>query len=262
MIRAIDHIVILVTDLDAAIADYRALGFTVVPGGEHTDGNTHNALIAFADDSYLELIAFKREAPDHRWSRHIALGEGIVDFALLPDAIEADLAIARSQGLDIEGPFPGGRLRLDGQRIEWQLGSPTTPDMPFLCADVTPRALRVPDGEAQQHANRATGIAELVVAVQDAAESALRYRALLDRSPDQAVQAQLASTNARAFAVGTALIILEGPDAEAGQNELVAKRLATRGEGACALRLRIQNGIEPVPFDVARLHGAQLSWAV
>ena len=40
MIRAIDHIVILVADLAAASADYAALGFTVTPGGEHTGGQT------------------------------------------------------------------------------------------------------------------------------------------------------------------------------------------------------------------------------
>ena len=31
---SIDHIVIAVADLDAAIRDYTALGFTVLPGGE------------------------------------------------------------------------------------------------------------------------------------------------------------------------------------------------------------------------------------
>ena len=52
MIRAIDHIVILVNDLQAAIDDYAALGFSVAPGGTHADGATHNALIIFADDTY------------------------------------------------------------------------------------------------------------------------------------------------------------------------------------------------------------------
>ncbi|PMP81392.1 MAG: VOC family protein, partial [Roseiflexus castenholzii] len=62
MITCIDHIVILVRDLLAAIDDYTALGFTVTPGGVHADGATHNALVAFVDGGYLELIAFRREA--------------------------------------------------------------------------------------------------------------------------------------------------------------------------------------------------------
>lgn len=84
MIQAIDHLVILVSDLAEAIEDYEALGFHVAPGGEHTDGATHNALISFADGTYLELLAFRRDAPTHRWWRHTASGEGLIDFACCP----------------------------------------------------------------------------------------------------------------------------------------------------------------------------------
>lgn len=71
-------------DLTRASADYQRAGFTVTPGGEHTSGGTHNALLAFADGTYFELIAFKE--PDrpqaHRWwSRHARV-EGLIDFAL------------------------------------------------------------------------------------------------------------------------------------------------------------------------------------
>src|SRR5436190_10388386 len=107
MIRALDHIVILVHDLAVASADYAALGFTVTPGGEHTGGATHNALVVFADDTYLELIAFLQPAPQHNWWHHVAAGEGLIDFALLPGAIEADIATARERGLPIDGPTAG-----------------------------------------------------------------------------------------------------------------------------------------------------------
>ena len=56
MIRQIDHIVILVNELEQAIADYTGLGFTVVRGGDHPGGATHNALVVFADGAYFELI--------------------------------------------------------------------------------------------------------------------------------------------------------------------------------------------------------------
>jgi catechol 2,3-dioxygenase-like lactoylglutathione lyase family enzyme len=183
MIKGIDHVVILVRDLDQAVANYKELGFNVTPGGEHTDGATHNALVAFADGSYLELIAFKRAAPEHRWWRH-ALNvardsEGLIDFALLPTAIESDIAAARQRGLDYKGPFPGGRQRPDGVEIRWQTGQPTTPDLPFLCGDITPRTLRVPSGPAWVHPNGITGIDTLIVIVRDVEESAGRYQALL-----------------------------------------------------------------------------------
>jgi hypothetical protein len=68
MLRSIDHLVIVVRDLQQAAKDYQELGFTVVPGGKHPVGS-HNVLISFADGSYLELIAFYRDAFDHRWWR-------------------------------------------------------------------------------------------------------------------------------------------------------------------------------------------------
>src|SRR5439155_691104 len=58
MLRQLDHVAMVVRDLDSATDDYRRRGFTVTPGGEHADGLTHNALIPFADGSYLELVAF------------------------------------------------------------------------------------------------------------------------------------------------------------------------------------------------------------
>ncbi|MCZ7542488.1 MAG: VOC family protein [Anaerolineae bacterium] len=157
---AIDHVVILVDHLAAAMADYAALGFTVVEGGAHATGMSHNALIALADGSYLELIAFtdpaartspKLSAIDRRFLRRGEGGEGLVGWALLPTDIAADLDAARGRGLALAGPTPGGRTRPDGAQVRWQTGVPETLDLPFLCADVTPRNIRVPDGPARVH---------------------------------------------------------------------------------------------------------------
>jgi hypothetical protein len=66
MFKAVDHFVVVVADLETAIRNYTTAGFTVVRGGRHNIG-THNALIAFADGSYLELIAFLNPAGGHPW---------------------------------------------------------------------------------------------------------------------------------------------------------------------------------------------------
>jgi Glyoxalase-like domain len=60
LLTRLDHLVILVNDLDLAAADYERLGFTVTPGGEHADGLTRNALIPFDDGFYFKLVS----APD------------------------------------------------------------------------------------------------------------------------------------------------------------------------------------------------------
>ena len=252
MIHAIDHLVILVRDLDAAIADYTALGFTVTPGGEHADGATHNALVPFADGSYFELIAFRRDAPEHRWWRHAAIGEGLVDFALLPDAIGDDIAQARARGLVYDGPHPGGRVRPDGQQIAWQIGAPPTPDLPFLCADVTPRELRVPGGEAREHANGATGIAELTVTVRDARASAERYHALLGSAP------VVLDDHTVTFGLGATRITLAAPTPDAPADSALRVRLEARGEGPLACALRAGSGTAGALLDTRLAHGVDI----
>lgn len=239
MIRAVDHVVILVNDLDQATADYRALGFNVVPGGEHTGGASHNVLISFADGSYLELIAFRRTAPEHTWWRHMQAGEGLIDVALLPSDIEADLQAARSRGLDLEGPFPGGRLRPDGVRLEWQTGRSLTADLPFFCADVTPRERRVPAGEAHSHPNGAQGLAAITIACQDIATSSARYQALLG------------SGEGPEFALSSTIIRLSS-DAAAQQ------RIAVRGEGPLAISIRVQGQPSIGWLDQQLAHGARI----
>src|SRR5471032_3390681 len=96
----LDHIVIAVGDLAQAMADYRALGFTVLVGGQHPGRTSHNALVVFQDGSYLELIAWQGPAPEERWYRTlVAAGDGFVDFALLPQNTASALDAARARGL-------------------------------------------------------------------------------------------------------------------------------------------------------------------
>ena len=53
MVVSFDHAVIIVSDLDEAIANFESLGFHVQRGG--TTGPVHNALIYFQDGTYIEL---------------------------------------------------------------------------------------------------------------------------------------------------------------------------------------------------------------
>lgn len=186
MTLRLDHLVILVHDLEAAIRDYRALGFRVTPGGVHADGLTHNALIPLADGCYLELIAFV-DPDDPRdnlwgWRRHLAAGGGLIDYCLASDDLEADVARMRARGLNVNGPSEGGRLRPDGTQLRWRSAQiwQTGRALPFLIQDLTPRDWRVPAGEAAQHANGVVGVREVVIAVADLARVATLFAALSD----------------------------------------------------------------------------------
>lgn len=268
MIPGIDHVVILVDDLTRASDTYRSLGFTVTPGGDHSDGITHNALIAFADESYLELLAFKQTAPDHWWWRHTAIGEGLIDWALRTDSIAADIATARENGLGFDGPVVGGRLRPDGQHIAWHTARPSSTDMPFLCADVTPRALRVPDGDACKHVNGVMSIASITIAVASLTTSLSRYQSLLHTNvPGQdniAPEGALLEEGVERIAlpVGTSTIILakpaEGDRTARSQGDRFAmlhQHLSVRGEGAWALTLRTHYGNHSARLDPILTHG-------
>lgn len=253
MTRALDHVVIAVHDLDRTMRDYRALGFTVYPGGQHPGRTSHNALVLLADGAYLELIAWRAPAPQERWWRTLqASGEGLVDFALQTPDATADLAAARSRGLlSLHGPVDGGRVRPDGERLQWSTARHDTPAVPFLCGDITPRRLRVPDDAALlQHANGATGVARLSLVVHDLADTLSRWRALLgDDAGDTAVGTdglQSATVTLTGFQVQ---IFSPAPTPTAGQTTALRlrERLATRGEGLFALALQGTAGAWPEP---------------
>ena len=213
---ALDHVVIAFHDLAHAIDDHRARGFNVLIGGRHPGRTSHNALVVFDDGSYLELIAWTGPGPaPDRWhdllSRH---GEGLMDFALIPEDVPRAIAEASARGLRLEGPVDGGRVRPDGRELKWQTARQDTFDLPFLCGDVTPREWRVPGGEARRHPNGATGIAEVTVAVNDPEISRARYAALLG-------------------------VTLDGPTFTLGSTRItLSPEPRDRGEGPRAITLR------------------------
>ena len=240
----LDHVVIAVSNLAHAMADYRSLGFQVLEGGRHSARESHNALIVFADGAYLELIAWQADNQE-RWYKLLQTdGEGLVDFALLPHDTMAVLGAAQARGLtSLHGPVDGGRTRPDGQVLQWRSARSHTADLPFLCGDITPRHWRVPEDPALcVHANGALGVAGIRVLVRDLATTLARYQALLGPDSDiRRVDDGDGIDRAQIGLVGCALELIS-PSAE-GNNSTPSlapawrQRLANRGEGPCQLRL-------------------------
>lgn len=265
MSLSLDHIVIAVNDLEQTVVDYAALGFHVLRGGEHPGRSTHNALVVFGDGSYLELIAWRSPAPQERWWQQLQRhGEGIVDFALLPPGTAATVAEAAARGLQLEGPLDGGRLRPDGERLHWQTARPATPDLPFLCGDVTPRKLRVPEGGARVHANGALGVSSLAIAVHDLDATLSRYRALLGEGDAVGPAVVLPGSGVRVAVVrigGSSLVLSSPRDPAGGPSGPLAQRLATWGEGPYAFVLRNADAQRSGDaLDAARAHGALIEF--
>jgi len=227
----IDHAVIVTDDIDGAVADWRARGFSVEPGGTHPRGSV-NALISFADGSYIEIIAFPVPQPDFFWWRVLqGDGPGPIDLALLPENLDAALLQAGAAGLGYGPPQDGGRKRPDGEMLVWRTARPEATDLPFFCADVTPRGLRVP--APLRHPNGATGISGISIAVGDLPASARRWQALTGAQTTIAGVLPGLDAAAAFLDLGTTRITLLAP--ERPGRGVVAEHLHRRGEGPFAL---------------------------
>ena len=210
MLLGIDHLVIVVSDLNQAARDFGDLGFTVVAGGRHPVGS-HNVLIPFADGSYLEIIAFYRKAADHRWWDPLQDGERLVDYCLQTDDLRGDTQKLRAAGVDIKDPVPWSRTRPDGYEVKWFLslaGRGHRGVAPFLIEDVTPRHERIP--QQFNHKNGAAGIAKLTVAVGEGSKAGQWYQSVLGVAGKPIEDAAMGATGL-SFTVGPHVLEFVSP---------------------------------------------------
>jgi len=266
---SVDHVVIFVEDLGRASDDYAALGFTIVPGGVHADGLTHNALIPFADGRYLELLALtatwkrrvfralarsgldrvltRRSPLLGRALRRIRSGGGLADFALACSPLGGVVGAG-----EIDGPVTDGRVRPDGQEVSWRLAFPRAAVLPFLIEDVTARHLRVPPNVT--HANGAAGVQALTVATGSFDRSVASYQALLGREPFETV-APIPRSLAVEFRLETVAIRILAP---IGPTHPLRAPLAQRGDGLYGVVLRADRAAN---LDPVRAHRALITLA-
>jgi catechol 2,3-dioxygenase-like lactoylglutathione lyase family enzyme len=243
MITGLDHVIILVNNLNTAIETYRGLGFDVQPGGEHPAFGSHDALIALSDGTYFELVAFRDTALAARtfWSeavRRLGVREGYDGYAVRSDDIAADVQRLRRQGLKIDDPQPGERIRPDGRRVAWltaRWNPALSSILPFLIQDDAPRELRVPppEGGLGSHAR----LKEIVIAVKNPEVARGAFRDLTD------VEARLVhNTSGELQGYRVTLpwgsVVLAHP--ERGSNAF-ADQLAQRGEGVYAVTLAVDD---------------------
>jgi len=255
MLLGIDHIVIVVRDLEAALRSYERLGFTVVPGGRHPVG-THNVLISFADGCYIEIIAFYRENRDHRWWKPLQRGEGLVDFCMQTDDLAGDTAKLRGAGVEIDDPVPWSRARPDGYQLKWLLSLAREPHRgvaPFLIQDETPRSERVP--QRLEHKNGAVGIGTVTVAVDDLATVRRWYENVLDYDGEPVKREELKAAGVR-FRIGPHIFEFIKPAAEKGP---LRDWMKLRGPSPFSATLRTTSG-NRAPLDKILTHGAALSF--
>jgi catechol 2,3-dioxygenase-like lactoylglutathione lyase family enzyme len=256
MFAGIDHVAIVVNELEAAIASYSRAGFTVIRGGKHPIG-THNALIAFADGSYFELIAFLKPASGHPWQAALEKGGGIVDFCMRTVNLAADVESMRRAGAKIGDPSPLTRDRPDGYHLSWVLAIPAPPfngELPFLIKDDTPRDERVP--RERSHRNGATGISTLAIAVNDPGATSRYYARVLGRPGAPVVRADLEAAGVT-FTMGPNELQLLASKTDNGP---LAQWIRDHGQSPFEVVLA-NAGANPTKMDPALLQSARIRFA-
>lgn len=244
MIQGIDHLVIISPDLQKAVADASQAGFTVAPGGAHKDGFTHNALIAFQDGTYIELISPTNgiEGKNHRWFSRLALGGGLVDICLASDDLAADVKAMQYAGRKYSGIVENGRHRPDGVELRWKGSMPPgavgVAGWPFLIEDVTPRENRVSnDPEQTTHANGALGIAGVTILTRELDMARADFEAITGRTTREMSSPMDDAPIAAFINFDHNWLMLTHPTA--GE---AAQHLASFGPGPYAVSLRTHDG--------------------
>ncbi|HEY2992990.1 MAG TPA: VOC family protein [Methylomirabilota bacterium] len=255
MLHAVDHLVIAVPDLAAAVASYRDLGFTVVAGGRHPGAGTDNALIVFRDTSYLELLGFHEPRRDHRWWTPLSRGGGLVDFCLQTDDLAGDAKTLRQAGVEMSELGRGDRRRPDGVEVRWIWALARGAHRgvaPFLLAEDGPRDERVPRERA--HANGVTGIGVVTVAVDDLPSVRRWYAAALGSTGQDLAFPELGAVGAR-FAVGPHAFEFLAPTGAGPVRDWITAR------GASPYSATLVGGHRAGPLDLGRTQGARLALA-
>lgn len=180
-VLGIDHVMILVRDLDRARETYARMGFTLTPRGFHSLGS-QNHCVMFGRD-YLELMALPASPPPayHYYADFLSNGEGVGALALATDDAAAAHAELTRAGIAAEAPLALSRPveNLGEARFTLvQLPPSETPGFrTFVCQHHTRDIVWRP--EYQRHANSAAGVKSITIATSDPAH----YARVLDGLP-------------------------------------------------------------------------------
>lgn len=245
LLEPYDHAVIVCQNLDAAVGQWKRLGFTLTPRGYHTLGS-QNHCIMFARD-YLELLHVTAPTPSRQyyWDAQQRGGGCAATSCKSRDAF-ATAERLRAAGIQRSDPIEFSRpVRLeDGSehaatfRVTAVDGAPGA--RYFVCEHRTPELLWRP--EWMSHANGATAVAAMYLVVPAAeVESAGR------------VYAEMTGGEASPLKDGAVRIAIDGADlvvtsaanlaAQTGTDEIVREE-----NGYAAIRLRTSD------IDAARAH--------
>ena len=188
-LEGLDHLVVMVSNLDRAADQWRALGFTLSPRGTHSAHlGTGNYTIMFGVD-YLELLGVLNDTALNVPSRAFLdrRGDGIERAAFTTSNAAAGVSALQTRGIDAKGPIEFSRPvdLSDGRRAEaafsvfhWPIEQRPADLRIFACQHHTRDTVWLP--ELQAHPNGATGIVCVEIVTPAPAEAATQLAGLID----------------------------------------------------------------------------------
>ena len=241
-----DHAVVVCSDLDAAAANWRALGFTLTPRGYHTLGSQNHCIMLARD--YLELLHVTAPSPSRQyyWNAQ-QRGGGCAAMSCKSRDAFATADRLRAAGFQPSDPIEFSRpVRLDDGSEHPATFRVTALDRApgaryFVCEHRTPELLWRP--EWMSHANGVQAIAAtyLVVEAGQVDATAQAYAALTGGAITRA------AGETATIAIGDAAFVIASPQALA---------VAT---GAPHVQ-RTDNGYAAIRLATADLAGARAHW--
>jgi catechol 2,3-dioxygenase-like lactoylglutathione lyase family enzyme len=264
----VDHLVILVRDLDAARNGYARLGFEPAPLGRHSNHlGTGNHCVMLPEGDYFEVLSVLAPTPANEvWRRMLDEREGLHLIVMRSDDVAADCRRLAEAGFTPEPPLAFSRpvSRPDGGSAQASFvvsrlpGAQTGGVAVMLCQHDTPELVWLP--ELMDHPNGARGLAALHVVHPDPDAVIPVFEVLCGKDA-------VSRTDGRVTVRTATIPITVAPPrtGEPGGPAPYAMAVRVRDPDAVAARLaregipyRVEDGAVHVPPDHA--HGVALSF--
>lgn len=245
--RGIDHVMVIVRDLEEAARVYtEVLGFTVIRGGSFP-GGLRNRAARFAS-TYLELMSVdpSQTPPDDELVRLLKEREGgyVLGLSVSSAQQTADALCARN--FEVTGPA-GSSLIPEGskdvQTALWQTVAITNPVLPFEPIFFIQYASRAARSRPSEHQNTSVDLHSVWIAVKDLETATKGYGALGLRPGRKLRMPQLAAEGREISAGQGVILLLQATDTKGP----LASYVAQQGEGV------IGTSIEVRDLQIARL---------
>jgi catechol 2,3-dioxygenase-like lactoylglutathione lyase family enzyme len=231
-VLGLDHVIILVRDLDDADARMARLGFRPTPRGYHSAHmGTANATVMLRNGTYFETLTVTHDTPANEATRAVlAEREGPFGLALKTDDARGAAAEFEAAGIAVGGALdfvrpvelPGGTQEARFTVARTRTGA-TPGAMLFVCQHHTPDVVWREDYLNQP--NDALGVAEVIGIADDLGSIEQAYGVIFGdrvRRTDDRV----------AISAGDALVTFLSPDA-------FARRFGALGEAVSSPRPRL-----------------------